>query len=204
VARKVAKSWREKPVYHVSMLVDMGRAVSFRSTAGVSFDALFVRAAGMAVADFPAFRTHIDGEELVESADIAVALAVSVGEELYAPVLKAADSKTTVALSKEIEELSGKAQRHELAPGDITGGCLLVSNLGMLPVEGFDAIIYPEHSAALAVGAAMPTPAADASGVRVALMARLTLSVDHRVINGKTAARFLARVKEILESGTYA
>jgi pyruvate dehydrogenase E2 component (dihydrolipoamide acetyltransferase) len=79
-----------------------------------------------------------------------------------------------------------------------------VSNLGMLPVEGFDAIIYPEHSAALAVGAAMPTPAADASGVRVALMARLTLSVDHRVINGKTAARFLARVKEILESGTYA
>jgi pyruvate dehydrogenase E2 component (dihydrolipoamide acetyltransferase) len=74
----------------------------------------------------------------------------------------------------------------------------------MLPVESFDAIIYPDHSAALAVGAAMPTPVAAGEGVRIALMARLTLSADHRVINGKTAARFLARVKEILESGAFA
>ncbi len=204
VARKVAKSWREKPVYHVSMLVDMGRAASYRSTAAVSYDALFVRAAGMALADFPSFRTHLDGEELAESPDIAVALAVSVGEELYAPVVKAADSKSVGSLSREIEELAGKAQRHALSPADMTGGCMLVSNLGMLPVESFDAIIYPEHSAALAIGAAMPTPVADAQGVRVALIARLTLSVDHRVINGKTAARFLARVKEILEGEVYA
>ena len=79
-----------------------------------------------------------------------------------------------------------------------------MSNLGMLPVESFDAIIYPEHSAALAVGAALATPVATGQQVRVLPLARLTLSVDHRLINGKTAAQFLARMKENLETGAFA
>ncbi len=81
---------------------------------------------------------------------------------------------------------------------------MLLSNLGMLPVESFDAIIYPDHSAALAVGAALPTPVAAGQEVKVVPLARLTLTVDHRVINGKTAAQFLARVKEILETAAFA
>jgi pyruvate dehydrogenase E2 component (dihydrolipoamide acetyltransferase) len=73
----------------------------------------------------------------------------------------------------------------------------------MFPVSSFDAIIYPQHSAALAVGAITPTPVADAGGVRVAPLATLTLTVDHRLINGKKAAQYLARVKEILETGAF-
>jgi len=204
VARKVSKSWAETPVYHVSMQVDMSRAQAFRTATPVSFDALFVRAVGMALAEFPLFRSHVEGSEVVQLADCAVALAVSVEEDLYAPVLRAADSKTAAALSREIEELAARARSRSLAPAEMEGGCILVSNLGMLPVESFDAIVYPGHSAALAVGAALPTPVAAGGEIRVAPLARLTLSADHRLINGKTAAQFLARVKQILESGAFA
>jgi pyruvate dehydrogenase E2 component (dihydrolipoamide acetyltransferase) len=204
VARKVSKSWAETPVYHVSMQVDMSRAQAFRAATPVSFDALFVRAVGMALAEFPLFRSHVEGSEVVRLAGCAVALAVSVEEDLYAPVLRAADSKTAAALSREIEGLAARARSRSLAPAEMEGGCILVSNLGMLPVESFDAIVYPGHSAALAVGAALPTPVAAGGEIRVAPLARLTLSADHRLINGKTAAQFLARVKQILESGAFA
>jgi pyruvate dehydrogenase E2 component (dihydrolipoamide acetyltransferase) len=79
-----------------------------------------------------------------------------------------------------------------------------VSNLGMFPIESFDAIVYPEHSAALAAGPAVPAPVSDGQKMWIAPRAHLTLSVDHRIINGKVAARFLGRVKQILETGAFA
>ena len=85
------------------------------------------------------------------------------------------------------------------------GSSAMVSNLGMLPVEGFDAIVYPEHAAALASGAVAPTPVALPDGsIAVRPMARLTLTVDHRLVNGLAAARFLAAVKDFLEQGAFA
>ena len=204
VARKVAKSWAEKPVYHVSMRVDMSRTQSFRAANPVSYDAIFVRALGMAVAELPVFRSHLEGEQIVEAADIAVAVSVAVEEDLYAPVLRAADSRSVAEISRELAEAADKARGRSLAPREMEGGCILLSNLGMFPVESFDAIIYPDHSAALAVGAAIPTPVAAGQEIRVVPLARLTLSVDHRLINGKKAAQFLARVKEILETGAFA
>jgi pyruvate dehydrogenase E2 component (dihydrolipoamide acetyltransferase) len=74
----------------------------------------------------------------------------------------------------------------------------------MFPIESFDAIIHPEHSAALAAGPAVPTPVSDGKSIWIATMARLTLTVDHRIINGRTAARFITRVKQILETGAFA
>lgn len=204
IARKVSKSWAEAPVYHVSMQVDMSRAAAFRATTPVSYDALFVHAVGMGLAEFPVFRSHLEAGEVVQLTDCAVALAVGVEDELYAPVLKAAASRSAADLSREIEGLAARAKSRTLAPAEMEGGCILVSNLGMLPVESFDAIVYPGHSAALAVGAALPTPVAVGGEIRVAPLARLTLSADHRLINGKTAARFLARVKQILENGDFA
>jgi pyruvate dehydrogenase E2 component (dihydrolipoamide acetyltransferase) len=94
-----------------------------------------------------------------------------------------------------------KAASHSLSARDTDDSCFLVSNLGMFPVESFEAIIYPAHAAALAVGAVARSPVAEGEAVRVAPMVHLTLSVDHRLINGAAAARFLARVKQILENG---
>jgi len=107
-------------------------------------------------------------------------------------------------ISARIDALVRKAKDRALGPAEAEGSCFLVSNLGMFPIESFDAIIYPEHSAALAVGAVAATVVSDGQKMWVAPMARLTLSVDHRLINGKVAARFLSRVKEILERGAFA
>lgn len=209
IARAVAQSHREKPTFRVNAAVDMTRAVAFReqgrqSGGAVRYDAIFVKAAAAAIAEHPVLRSWMKGDEVVEHPDITVAFAVGVGDELYAPAVKAADRKGVNEISREMDGLARKAEGRSLLPPDTEGSCFLVSNLGMFPISSFDSIIYPEHSAALAVGAITPTPVADGGGVRVAPLAVLTLTVDHRLINGRRAAQFLARVKEILETGAFA
>jgi pyruvate/2-oxoglutarate dehydrogenase complex dihydrolipoamide acyltransferase (E2) component len=209
IARAVAQSHREKPAFRVNAAVDMTRAVAFReqgrqSGGAVRYDAIFVKAAAAAIAEHPVLRSWMKGDEVVEHPDITVAFAVGVGDELYAPAVKAADRKGVNEISGEMDGLARKAEGRSLLAPDTEGSCFLVSNLGMFPISSFDSIIYPEHSAALAVGAITPTPVADAGGVRAAPLAVLTLTVDHRLINGRRAAQFLARVKEILETGAFA
>ena len=206
VARLVEKSHREKPTFRVNAAVDMTEAVGFRekcrqSGAAVQYDAIFVNAVAKAIAEHPVFRSWVKGEKVARHPDVAVAFAVSIGDELYAPAVKAADQKGVEETSREMDALARNAEDHLLLPADTEGSCFLVSNLGMFPVLSFDAIIYPEHSAALAVGATTPIPVADGQGVRVAPLATVTLTVDHRLINGRRAAQFLSRLKEILETG---
>jgi pyruvate dehydrogenase E2 component (dihydrolipoamide acetyltransferase) len=209
VARKVSQSHLEKPVYRVNAAVDMSRAIERREQSklrGVkmSWDAIFVRAAAMAVQEMPRFRRWFRKEELAEHPSVDVALAVGIEEELFIPAVRAAAAASVAEITTRIEALVKKAEDRALTPTDVEDSCFLVSNLGMFPIESFDAIIYPEHSAALAVGAITATPVSDGQKIWIAPMARLTLSVDHRLINGKTAAMFLARVKEILEKGAFA
>jgi len=224
VARKVSQSYREKPVYRVNTLVDMSKAIAIREkgkTGGtaIGWDALFVKAASIAITEMPLFRRYFTGDgemprstvaaemprstvaALAEHAAADVAVAVGIEDELYIPAVRGAAGKSVAAVSREIEALAKKAESRALQPADVEGSCFLVSNLGMFPVDSFDAIIYPDHSAALAVGATTPTPVSDGKNIWIAPMARLSLSVDHRLINGKTAARFCARVKQILENG---
>ena len=206
VARKVSQSHREKPVYRVNALVDMSKAISLRGKgkadgSAISWDAIFVKAAAMAITEMPLFRRYFKGDELKEHAAMDVAVAVGIDDELFIPAVRGAAGKSIAAISRDIEALAKKAESRALQPVDVEGSCFLVSNLGMFPIDSFDAIVYPDHSAALAVGATTPTPVSDGKDIRIAPMARLSLSVDHRLINGKTAARFCARVKQILENG---
>jgi pyruvate dehydrogenase E2 component (dihydrolipoamide acetyltransferase) len=199
VAARVSQGHREKPVFHVTARVNMSRVITARGS--LRFDAFFVKASAAALAEFPPFRRYILGrtEGSYDSVDIAVAIGID--DELYAPAVRGADRRSVQEISADIERLTAKAEAHSLAAADSQGSCFLVSNLGMYPVESFDAVILPEHSAALAVGAAIPTPISAGVGVHVAALAALTLSVDHRLINGVTAARFLGRVKQLLEDG---
>jgi pyruvate dehydrogenase E2 component (dihydrolipoamide acetyltransferase) len=215
VARKVSQSYREKPVYRVNALVDMSKAIAIREkgkAAGtpIGWDALFVKAAAVAITEMPLFRRYFKGDAempretaavLSEHDATDVAVAVGIEDELFIPAVRGAAGKSAAAVSQEIETLAKKAASRALQPADVEGSCFLVSNLGMFPIDSFDAIIYPDHSAALAVGATTPTPVSDGKSIWIAPMARLSLSVDHRLINGKTAARFCARVKQILENG---
>jgi pyruvate dehydrogenase E2 component (dihydrolipoamide acetyltransferase) len=193
VARKVSQSHREKPVFHVTARVNMTAAIAYHQKQAASYDAIFVKAAGAALAEFPAFVGQRDA--------IDVAIAIDVDDDLYAPAVRSPASRSAAGITREIEALVSKARAHALGPADAEGSCFLVSNLGMFPVESFDAVIYPEHSAALAVGAIVHTPVSDGRSTVIAPLSSLTLSVDHRFINGRAAARFIARVKQIVETG---
>lgn len=210
VARKVSQSHREKPVYRMHALVDMSRVLEARRQDGRNpgagghaprFDAFFVKAAAVSISQSPAFRSFMRGDEVEEHGAIDIAVALGIGDELYAPAVRNADRKSVTDISREIGSLAEKAASHSLSARDADDSCFLLSNLGMFPIESFEAIIYPEHAAALAVGAVTRSPIAEGEGVRIAPLVRLTLSVDHRLINGATAARFLARVKQLLENG---
>ena len=210
VAAKVSRSHREKPVYHVHALVDMSRVAAARrqDAAAVGraprFDAFFIKAAAVSIAQSPVFRTFMAGDAVGEHGAVDIAVALGVGDELYAPAVRSADRKSVVDISLEIAALVERAHAHSLSTRDTAGSCFLVSNLGMFPVESFEAIVYPDHAAALAVGAVTRSPVADGEAVRIAPLVHLTLSVDHRLINGAAAARFLARVKQVLENGELA
>jgi pyruvate dehydrogenase E2 component (dihydrolipoamide acetyltransferase) len=203
----VSQSHREKPVYHVHALVDMRRVVAARrsdASAGAQaprFDAFFVKAAAVSIAQSPVFRAFLAGDEVKEHGAIDIAVALGIGDELYAPAVRNAERKSVADISREIGTLVEKAESRALSPRDVDDSCFLVSNLGMFPVESFEAIIYPAHAAALAVGAVTRSPVADGESVRVVPVVHLTLSVDHRLVNGAAAARFLARMKQILENG---
>ena len=133
-----------------------------------------------------------------------MALAVAVGDDLFTPAVRGADAKPLAEIARDVESLVGQARAHTLQGAQSEGSCFLVSNLGALPVESFDAVIHPEHSAALAVGAMAPTPVADHAGsIRVVPLLRMTLSVDHRLVNGRAAAELLARIKKTVEEGRY-
>ena len=209
VARKVSQSHREKPVYRVHSKADVGRVIAAREQAkargtALSWDAVLVKACAMAVTEMPVFRRWLKGEEVAEHPRPDIAVAVGVGEDLVIPAVRGAAEKKVGAVSAEIAELARKAEARTLGPKEIEGSCLLVSNLGMFPVESFDAIVYPEHAAALAAGALTYTPVSDGVRTWIAALVHLTLTVDHRLINGRTAAQFIARVKQILETGEFA
>ncbi len=200
VARIVSQSWREKPVFHVHAQVDMGRAAAYRADAKaagrpVSWDALLVKAVAGALAGEPLFRRFYRGDECFEHPGMDVAVAIGVDDDLFVAAVRGPAARSTAEITAEIDALARRAQARSLGPRDADGSCFLVSNLGMFPIESFDAIIHPEHCAALAAGPTVPAPAP---------LARLTLTVDHRIINGRTAARFLSRVKQILETGAFA
>ena len=177
VAARVSQSHREKPVYHVHALVDMSRVVELRRREikggqAPRFDAFFVKAAAVSIAQSPVFRSFMAGGEVGEHGAIDIAVALGVGDELYVPAVRDADRKSVADISLEIGTLAEKAASHSLPTRNPDDSCFLVSNLGMFPVESFEAIIYPAHAAALAVGAVTRSPVAEGEAVRVAPVVR--------------------------------
>ena len=135
----------------------------------------------------------------LKPSDVAVAVAIDGG--LFTPVLRDAESKSLSTLSEEMKELAARARARRLAPDEYQGGSFAISNLGMMGVDSFDAVINPPQASILAVGAGVSRPVAGASGqVEVATVMSLTLSVDHRVIDGALGATFLAAIRQNLEA----
>ena len=135
----------------------------------------------------------------LKPSDVAVAVAIEGG--LFTPVLRDADKKTLSALSSEMKDLAARAKTKKLAPNEYQGGSFAISNLGMMGVENFDAVINPPHGSILAVGAGIKKPVVLKDGtIGVATVMSVTLSVDHRVIDGALGAEFLKVIVENLEN----
>lgn len=204
IARKVLESKQTVPHFYVTVAVDMTAALAARaglsaSSGRTSISDWVVKAVAMALRAFPRVNSRIQEDRLVIFEDINIGIAVNLEDGLVVPVLARADTLSLADIARRSEEIIAAAQAGRqlgLDPATFT-----VSNLGMLGVDSFTAIIHPPEAAILAVGAVRKQPVATAEGsVQISDMMHITLSADHRSIDGTLAARFLNHVKHGLEN----
>jgi len=209
IAKKMTYSKTNIPHFYISTEVDMTEAAKMRSDlipvieakAGVrlSFTHLLIKAVAMALKEYPQLNATCDGENIRVSKDVNIGIAVGLEDGLIVPVLKKADTMDLVQIASKAEKLVAKARERKLSEDEFTGGTFTISNLGILDVDSFTAIINPPEVAILAVGKIRDKPAVIDGEIKVRKKMNITLSADHRAVDGVTAARFLGRVKELLE-----
>ncbi len=167
----------------------------------ISVNDFIIKASAKALQDVPMANVAWAGDRILkfDASDVAVAVAIEGG--LFTPVLKDSDTKSLSVLSSEMKDLATRARDRKLAPHEYQGGSFAISNLGMMGIENFDAVINPPHGSILAVGAGQKQPIVGEDGqVTIATMMSTTLSVDHRAIDGALGAEFLGRIAHYLEN----
>jgi len=211
IAERMTASYREAPHITFTVRVDMSGFERVRAqfnaraeAAGVpraSVTALIVKAVAWALKRHPYLNSTLRGEEIHLLPEVNVGVAVALEEGLIVPVVREADRKGVAEITAGVHDLTVRAREGQLGPADVAGGTFTVSNLGPFGIEQFTAIINPPQAAILAVGATQPEPVVDEEGqVVVRPVMRMTLSADHRVVDGAIAARFLADLREALEA----
>lgn len=204
IARRMAESKRTAPHVTINMEVDMSRAKALREALKaqdkkVSFNDIVVLAAARALREFPVVNATITEAEIIYHNAVHVGVAVALDDGLIVPVVKNADQKTLLALSEEIKDLAARARAGKLSPDEASGSTFTVTNLGMYGVDSFTPIINQPESAILGVNRIAEKPVVVEGNIAIRPMMNLSLSFDHRLIDGALAARFLARVKAYLE-----
>ena len=205
IARRLLESKQGIPHYRLAADVDLTALLARRAAlraAGteVSVNDLLVRACALTLVKHPAVNAQLQGDEVHKfpHADIAVAVATDGG--LVTPIVRSADTKSAAQIGAETGDLAARARSGKLTREEITGGTFTLSNLGMFGIDRFDAIINPPQVAILAVGAGADRVIARGGSVVVAKVATLTLSCDHRVVDGAIGAQFLQALRQTIES----
>jgi pyruvate dehydrogenase E2 component (dihydrolipoamide acetyltransferase) len=206
IAKRLSESKFTAPHYYVSMDVDMDAAVAAREqllrgdNLKVSYNDMVVKACARALTRFPIINASWAGDKIVTHAEVHLGVAVALPDGLITPVVRNADRKSVLEIGHEVKELAGRARDKKLRPEEYSGSTFTVSNLGMYDVTEFTAIINPPESCILAVGAVRKLPVVAGDQVRIGHRMRVTLSSDHRVVDGAVAAQFLQEVRRLLES----
>ncbi len=212
IARRLSESMFSSPHFYVTVDVDMDRAVDLRTQlkeAGgkISVNDLIVRACALALRAVPqvnaSWAPAADGspEAIVLNGDVHVGIAVALPDGLITPVVQFADQKPLTEIAAEVRELADRAKSKKLKPEEYTGATFTISNLGMMDVHEFTAIINPPGSAILSVGSVRKEPVVGANDqIKVGHRMKITLGSDHRVIDGSVSATFLGEVKRLLQS----
>lgn len=209
IARRLAQSIGPVPTFYLTVEVDMGEAMALRGRINERFakegiktspNDLVIKAVSMALRRHPFVNAAWTGDSIHLYEQVHIGVAVAIEEGLITPVIRDADRKGVGEISAEVKELAGRAREKKLKPEEFTGSTFSISNLGMFGIEEFTAIINPPEAAILAVGAIGPKVVVDDSGEMVVRQRmRMTLSCDHRVIDGATGAAFLQTLKQYLE-----
>ena len=208
IASRLAESIGPIPTFYLTVEIEMDNLIATRKQinanleddAKISVNDIIVKAAAMSLVKHPWVNASYQDKTIrfYEQADIGVAVAIDEG--LITPVVRGANLKGLAEISAEIKDLAGKAKSKKLQPEEYTGATFSISNLGMMGIKEFTAIINPPEAAIIAVGGASPTPVVRDGQVVVRSIMHVTMSCDHRVVDGATGAKFLQTFKQMLES----
>jgi pyruvate dehydrogenase E2 component (dihydrolipoamide acetyltransferase) len=208
IARRLLESKQSIPHYRLAIDVDLTALLARRaqlntgSSAKVSVNDLLVRATALALVKHPTVNAQLQGDEVVRFPQVDICVAVASDNGLVTPIVRAAETKSPAQIGAEVSDLAERARTGRLTRDEITGGTFTISNLGMFGVDRFDAIINPPQVAILAVGAGSDRVVARDGQAAVRKVATLTLSCDHRVVDGAAGAQFLATLRDLVETAT--
>jgi pyruvate dehydrogenase E2 component (dihydrolipoamide acetyltransferase) len=205
IAERLTASWRERPHVTLTTEADASNLVSAREqinnegSVKVSYNALLVTLVARALREHPHMNVSLTEEGIERRTEVNVGVAVDTDRGLLVPVVREADTKALLTVQQALEKLVERALAGESLPDELTGGTFTITNLGMYEVDAFSPIINPPESAILGVGRIVAKPVAIDGQVVVRDRIALSLSFDHRVVDGAPAARFLQRVKQLIE-----
>ena len=206
IAQRLSESKNTAPHFYLKMSVVMDKAMEARTAVNavapvkVSFNDLIIKASAMALRKHPAVNSSWMGETTRTYQHVHIGSAVAIEDGLIVPVIRFADQKSLSEISIEAKQLTEKARNKKLQPNEFSGNTFTISNLGMMDIDEFTAIVNPPDSCILAVGKITPTPVVENGQVVVRQLLKLTLSCDHRVVDGAVGAAFLQTLKAFLEN----
>ena len=210
IAKRLSQSMQTAPHFYMTSVIDTGKLADLRRQINeyaqnepepikVSFNDLIVKAVAISLVRMPQVNVSFAEDRLILKKQVHIGMAVALEQGLIVPVIRNAEQLSVLAIARKSQRLAELARTGKLRPEDFSGGTFTVSNLGMFDVDSFTAVINPPESAILAVGSITPTPVVVDGQVVVRDRMKVTLSSDHRAIDGAIAARFLQEIKRLLE-----
>jgi pyruvate dehydrogenase E2 component (dihydrolipoamide acetyltransferase) len=207
IARRLAESKFTAPHFYLTMEANMDRCVEARAAINevnpdkkISFNDIVIKAVALALKKHPQVNSSWLGDKIRINHHVHIGMAVAVSEGLLVPVIRFADQKSLSQINAEAKALAAKAKEKKLQPDEMQGNTFTISNLGMMDIDEFTAIINPPDACILAVGRIAKIPAVINNEVKPVNVMKLTLSCDHRVVDGATGAKFLQTLKSYLEN----
>jgi pyruvate dehydrogenase E2 component (dihydrolipoamide acetyltransferase) len=205
IAKRLLQSVNENPHFYLTVDINMDKAVALRTELNgllpvkVSFNDFVIKACALALRQNPAVNTSWLGDTIRQYSHIHIGMAVAVEDGLVVPVIKFADNKSISDISAEAKSWGEKAKTKKLLPQDMEGSTFTISNLGMFGIDEFTAIINQPNACILAVGGIRQTPVVVNGEIKAGNMMKVTLSSDHRVVDGAVGAKFMQALKQLLE-----
>ncbi|WP_338603192.1 dihydrolipoamide acetyltransferase family protein [Sulfolobus tengchongensis] len=205
ISRRMVQSLQSMAQVTLSMeinansIVKLKEEVENRNNVKITYTDILIKVVAILLRNHPYLNATLEGDQIKIIEEINIGVAVALDQGLIVPVIRNADTKSIIEISKESHELANKARENKLTPDEVVGGTFTISNLGMYDIDSFTPIINPPQTAILGVGRIKKAPIVTNDSISVGYTMWLSLTFDHRVIDGHTAAKFLKELSEILE-----